>query len=237
MEKEMYNVISNTAQKKVAVLIDPDKQDPATAGKKAYAAQKSGAEYIFIGGSLVADVLDETIRQVQDSIHLPLYLFPGNLMQLSRFADAVLLLSLISGRNADLLIGNHVLAAPYFKKHKIETISTSYILIDGGKPTSVQYLSNTQPLPADKPDLAAATALAGELIGHQLVYLEAGSGALNPVSPEIIRAVRKTVSSPLIVGGGIRTKEALQNAFTAGADVVVIGTAFEENQNILREIL
>jgi putative glycerol-1-phosphate prenyltransferase len=151
-------------------------------------------------------------------------------------ADAILLLSLISGRNAELLIGQHVHAAPLLKKSKLEIIPTGYILIDGGKPTSVSYVSNTLPIPNNKPAIALCTALAGEQLGLQCIYLEAGSGAEIAVSSDLIATVRKEISVPLIVGGGIRTQEQAQLAWKAGADIIVVGSAVEKDPSFLKSL-
>lgn len=163
-------------------------------------------------------------------------LFPGNSFQLSYNADALLLLSLISGRNPELLIGKHVMVAPYLKISPLEIIPTGYILIDGGKVSSVQYISNTAPIPADKNDIAACTALAGEMLGLKLIYLDAGSGANNPISSEMISTVSAQIQVPLIVGGGIKTPAKIIENFRAGADLVVIGNAVEKNPNFIGEI-
>ena len=168
---------------------------------------------------------------------IPIILFPGNVLQITPRADAILLLSLISGRNPEYLIGNHVIAAPILKKTDLEIIPTAYILIENGRTTSVEYMSNTKPIPADKVDLTVATAMAGEMLGHKLVYLEAGSGALETVNTEMIREVRKQINIPLIVGGGIHTPEQISNIYRAGADMVVVGTAIEKDPATLLELL
>ena len=163
-------------------------------------------------------------------------LFPGSTYQLDAQADGIFLLSLLSGRNADLLIGRHVQVAGRLKRMQLETIPTGYILIDGGRPTSVSYMSNTTPIPADKAPIAAATALAGEQLGMQLIYMDAGSGAANPISPELIRCVRGEVNLPMVVGGGIRTPERAAASLEAGADMVVVGNALECNSDWLPEL-
>jgi putative glycerol-1-phosphate prenyltransferase len=164
-------------------------------------------------------------------------LFPGSVTQLSAHVDAVLFLSLISGRNPELLIGQHVVAAPRIKALQLEAVPTGYLLIDGGKPTTASYISNTQPIPANKAGIAAATALAGELLGLRCIYIDAGSGAANPVPIEMIRAVREACSLPLIVGGGIRSRAQADAAYAAGADLLVIGTAIEEEPEMIAEFL
>jgi putative glycerol-1-phosphate prenyltransferase len=168
---------------------------------------------------------------------IPIILFPGSPLQLSSQADALLLLSLISGRNAEYLIGNHVVAAPFLRESGIEIVPTGYMLINGGKQTSVSYMSNTQPIPADKPDIALATAMAGEMLGLKIIYLDAGSGAINPVPLNMIASIAAGVSIPVIVGGGIRTPDAVRNAYESGADVVVVGNATETNQSLLSELI
>ena len=174
----------------------------------------------------------DSIKQISS---IPVILFPGNLLQLTLKADAILLLSLISGRNPELLIGNHVIAAPHLKDVKEKLISVGYILIDCGKTTSVEYISQTAAIPADKPDIAVATALAGEMLGLQMIYLEAGSGAANPVPLNIIRAVRENISIPLAVGGGIKSTKDVEEFFKAGANLIVLGNGVENNPGLLSD--
>ncbi len=224
------NVYQNyflTQEKKIAVLIDPDKHTPESATEIAKKIESSSAAMIFVGGSMVSESISPVITAIKQNTQKPVVIFPGGVTQLSNNADALLLLSLVSGRNPDFLIGNQVQAAFAIKKSGIEYIPTAYILIDGGKCTSVQYVSNTMPIPADKPDLAAATALAAYMMGMKAVYLEAGSGALTPVPQNVISAVKKAVEIPIVVGGGLRNAKAIKNAFEAGADIVVVGTAIE----------
>lgn len=230
----LYNSLFNTDKKKLAVLIDPDKQ---SAKKLAFISEKSekdGADFFLVGGSLVSTSLDETIEIIKQNSNLPVILFPGSILQISNKADGILLLSLISGRNPDLLIGNHVIAAPILKKSSLEIISTGYILIDGGNKTSVEYMSNTKPIPSDKADIASATAIAGELIGNKLIYLEAGSGAKNHVNENLISEVKKSVNIPLIVGGGLSNTNEVEKVCKAGADIIVTGTAFEKNSDLIK---
>ncbi len=229
-------------RKGFAVLIDPDKTDARRTRALAEAASAAGVDYLFVGGSFIsADNVSEVVRTLKASCNLPVALFPGGAGQLSPEADAVLLLSLISGRNAELLIGQHVQAAPLLESMQenaqLEIIPTGYMLVESGKLTSATYMSGTLPLPADKPDLAAYTALAGQYLGLQLLYMDAGSGAQQPVSPALIRAVRHKTTVPLIVGGGLRTPETVQRALQAGADVCVIGTALENEQESIAERL
>lgn len=221
-------------RKQLAVLIDPDKTSRDRLQHLSAMAGKGMIDYFFWGGSLVSEAQAEYYFSfLKAHTDRPVILFPGNIYQLNPQADAVLLLSLISGRNADLLIGQHVLAAPRIKRLQLEAIPTGYLLIDGGKPTSVGYMSNTQPIPADKPEIARCTALAGEMLGQRTIYLDAGSGARQPVSAEMIAAVRAEVKLPLIVGGGIRQVAQAEAALQAGADVLVVGNGLEENTDWL----
>lgn len=224
-------------KKQIAVLIDPDKTDEKKLLQLLAAANKAAIDFFLVGGSLLLkNNLEEIILIIKKHSKKKVYLFPGNPSQISNKADGILLLSLISGRNADLLIGQHVQAAPIIKQSKLNIISTGYILIESGTSTTVSYISNTTPIPANKPEIAVCTALAGEQLGLKVIYLEAGSGAQNPISKETIKAVRKTIKLPIIVGGGIRNKAQIETAFNAGADIVVIGTAIENDLNFLEEI-
>ena len=224
-------------KKQLAVLIDPDKADNALLDKQLVSLEKAGIELIFFGGSLLTKFeLDERIAYIKARSSAKIILFPGSAQQISPAADAILFLSLISGRNPDLLIGQHVVAAPMIRQTKLEVLSTGYMLIDGGKPTTASYISGTLPLPADKPDIAQCTAMAGEMLGLQHIYLDAGSGAQNAISPDMIKAVRKAVDVPLIVGGGMRDVEAAVERAEAGADVIVVGNATEKHPLIIEEI-
>jgi len=221
-------------QKKFAVLIDPDKVRLGKVDKVLQLAKDANVDYFFIGGSLIVnDMLDLLIKSIKENTNIPCILFPGNSYQLSYKADAILFLSLISGRNPELLIGNHVLAAPYLKMSPLEVISTGYMLVDGGVPTTVQYISNTRPIPANKDDIAMSTAIAGELLGLKCMYMDAGSGAKNPVPESMIDMVSSAVNVPLIVGGGIRTPEKAMANVKAGADVIVVGNAIEEDPELI----
>lgn len=224
--------------KQLAVLIDPDKTNRNAILELCGLAEQGGVSYFLWGGSLVNETQAEYyMALLRAHTTLPIVLFPGSIYQLSEQADALLFLSMISGRNPDLLIGQHVLAAPRIKRLQLEVIATSYMYIDGGRPSSVGYMSNTQPIPANKPEIARATALAGKYLGHRLTYLDAGSGALNPVSGDIIRAVREEVMGhPLIVGGGITNAAQAENALLAGADCIVVGNSLEENPQLLPEL-
>lgn len=220
------------------MLIDPDSvENESQLAALCERSNEAKADFILVGGSLITNgFFDQCISIIKKHTDIPVVLFPGNIMQVSEQADAILLLSLISGRNPDLLIGKHVLAAPMLRKSGIEIIPTGYLLIDGGSSTSVSYMSNTTPIPAGKHSIAACTAMAGEMLGLKVTYMDAGSGAQNPVSPKVISAVREHVSGPIFVGGGIRTAEGAVAACRAGADVVVIGNAFEKDPELVRTI-
>ncbi|MBN2615818.1 MAG: geranylgeranylglyceryl/heptaprenylglyceryl phosphate synthase [Bacteroidales bacterium] len=216
--------------KQLAVLIDPDKLNDEQVENIAKNAQKSGVNFLFVGGSLLTnDTLYRCIRILKENSEIPVILFPGNTYQISRNADAMLFLSLISGRNPDMLIGMHVISAPYIKLSGIETIPTGYMLIDSGNPTSVTYMSHSFPIPHDKKDIAACTAMAGEMLGLRLIFMDAGSGAQITISEEMIRFVKGSIEIPLVIGGGIRTPEIAQNLLDAGADTLVVGNHFETN--------
>lgn len=224
-------------QKKFAVLIDPDKHTASSLRKIKTLSIDSGADLFFFGGSLLTkDRVDELLDVLKKDNPLPVILFPGNNFQINPKADGILLLSLISGRNPELLIGRHVVAAPYIKESGLEVIPTGYILVDGGAATTVSYMSSTTPIPADKPGIAACTAMAGEMLGLALIYLDAGSGAGNPVPANMIREVRKCTSVPLVVGGGITTPAKARKAMSAGADIIVVGNALEQNPHLVSKI-
>ncbi|NNE28078.1 MAG: geranylgeranylglyceryl/heptaprenylglyceryl phosphate synthase, partial [Saprospiraceae bacterium] len=227
MTHNIYNDLleaRKAGEKKFAVLIDPDKVRLGNMDKVIDLSMECGVDYFFIGGSLVVNnMLDHCLKTIREKCPIPLILFPGNSFQLSYQADAILFLSLISGRNSELLIGNHVISAPYIKMSPLEVLPTGYMLIDGGVPTTVSYISNTQPIPANKKDVALCTALAGEMLGLRLIYMDAGSGAKNPISTELIDTVSSAINIPLIVGGGIRTPEQAHADVQAGADVIVVG--------------
>lgn len=224
--------------KQLAVLIDPDSIENETQlVTLCERSNEAGADLVLVGGSLITNgFFDTCISIIKQHTKIPVVLFPGNIMQVNKEADAILFLSLISGRNPDLLIGKHVLAAPVLKKSGIEVIPTGYMLVDGGSPTSVSYMSNTTPIPAGKHGIAACTAMAGEMLGLQVTYMDAGSGAQHPIPGQMISAVRESVSGPVFVGGGIRTPEAALAACTAGADVVVVGNAFEKDPQLVKAI-
>ena len=232
----IYDKFNDKKRKKLAVLIDPDKPSDAQILSMVEKANAADVDFFFVGGSLlVTDSLDHCIKLIKEHSKIPVLIFPGNSLQISKYCDGFLLLSLISGRNPEMLIGRHVIAAPYLKLYGNEIIPTGYMLIDSGKATSVTYMSDTTPIPHDKDDIAVCTALAGEMLGLKLIYLEAGSGAAMPVSSSMISKVRQMVGLPLIVGGGIRTPEMAAEAAKAGADVIVIGTAFEKEPELLNK--
>jgi putative glycerol-1-phosphate prenyltransferase len=221
--------------KSVALLLDPDKSSAEGLKNILKIAASHHTDYIFAGGSLTFNSIDKLIDSIKELCNIPVILFPGNLLQLSYKADAILLLSLISGRNPELLIGNHVIAAPYLRSVREKLISVGYILVGCGKKTSVEYISQTEAIPSDKPELVVATALAGDMLGLNMIYLEAGSGAENPVPPAIIRAVKENVSVPVAVGGGLRSAWEISETFNAGANLVILGNGCERNPQLLSE--
>jgi phosphoglycerol geranylgeranyltransferase len=239
--KNIYNKILKSKaenEKLLAILLDPDKIDLKTIPVLVEKINQSPATHIFIGGSLVHNnIIDELILQIRHCSQeaLPIVLFPGNPSQISNEADAILFLSLISGRNPDFLIEHQVRAAPILKNTNLEIISTGYILIESGTQTAVERVSKTKPLDRNNADVALATAQAGEMLGNKLIYLEAGSGAKNAVPMEMIKKVSQNINIPLIVGGGIIDLQGIQNAYDAGADLVVIGTAFEKDVNFFNQ--
>lgn len=220
------------SRKLVAILLDPDKVDFESITLLIGQLKKSPATHIFVGGSYVETTkIDFLIQSLKEHLTIPIVLFPGNPSQISTFADGILFLSLLSGRNSDYLIEHHVNAVSVLKKSTLEIISTGYILIESGSKTAVERISKTKPLARNNLEYVCQTAKAGEYLGNKLIYLEAGSGAKLAVPLEMIKAVSKEISIPLIVGGGIRSQKAIQEAFDAGADLVVIGTAFENDTN------
>lgn len=232
----IYNRLSDTSKKKFVVLIDPDKPSDKEIIDIVEKSKNVGVDFFFVGGSLLTtDSLDNCIKLIKQHSDIPVLIFPGNSLQISKWCDGFLLLSLISGRNSEMLIGRHVIAAPYLKLYGNEIIPTGYMLIDGGRQTSVSYMSNTTPIPHDKDDIAMCTALAGEMLGLKIIYLDAGSGATTPVSAEMISKVKQTIEVPLIVGGGINTPEKAAIAAKAGADIIVIGNALEKSTDRLQE--
>lgn len=230
---------SRTGNKGLAWLIDPDDvKDLASFRQSLLNLRHVSVDFIFVGGSLIQqNNLDELISTIKKELpHIPVVIFPGNAIQFSELADAILFLSLISGRNADLLIGQHVTIAPLLAKSSLEILPTGYMLVDGGNHSSVQYISQTIPLPSDKPDLMLATALAGKFLGLQYFYMEAGSGAKYAVNTDLIKAFKKHIDAPLIVGGGLRDLASVKAAYQAGADIAVIGNGAVSNPQLVMEI-
>jgi len=216
------------------VLVDPDKILDENISEFASTAQQAGVDAFLVGGSLVVDdSFERCIELLKKHSSLPVIIFPGSVMQISRNADAILFLSVISGRNPQYLIGDHVASAPTIKKIGLEPISTAYMLVESGQTTSVEFMSNTRPLPSNKPDIAVAHALAAEFLGFKMIYLEAGSGAQNSVPEEMIGAVKKYSSVPLIVGGGITSPEIARKKVLAGANFIVTGNVLEKSGNAM----
>ena len=228
---------ANNGKKSFAILIDPDKQDKNKLRKIIKKAEESKVDYFFVGGSLLSyDSLDDCINTLKQNSKIPIILFPGNTMQINDKAEGILFLSLISGRNPDMLIGKQVIAAPILKESSLEIISTGYMLIDSGRQTTASYISNTQPIPSNKNAVAVCTALAGEMLGLKLIFMDGGSGAKNPISEKMISSVKRAINLPLIIGGGINSaKKAIDNC-KAGADIIVVGNAIEKNINLINEI-
>ena len=227
----------NKGKKSFAVLIDPDKAETQSLVRLTELSVTAGVDYFLVGGSLViSNRLDEVVQQLKALSSIPVILFPGSPSQISRYADALLYLSLISGRNPELLIGQHVISAPLVKQSGLEIISTGYMVVDGGAPTTVSYISNASPLPADKNEIAMCTAMAGEMLGMKTIYMDAGSGARIPITEKLIQAVAQQISVPLIVGGGITDPEKAYRNCKAGADVIVIGNAIEKDASLIQEM-
>lgn len=237
MKIDLYNDILSYDKTRIAALVDPDKFTIDDLEKLAIAVEECGICFIMVGGSLVSGSVDEAVETLQKYCNLPIVLFPGSLLQISTKADALLMLSLISGRNAEYLIGNHVVAAPILQKSNLEIIPTGYMLIENGKSTSVEYMSNTKPIPEDKIDIAVSTAIAGEMLGLKMIYLEAGSGAIKHVPTEMVAQVKKNINIPLIVGGGIRSKQQMVEISEAGADIIVIGSILEKSLDYLKTLI
>lgn len=240
MKKKLLDLFverKKTGIKSVAVLLDPDDIDFAKLPDLVQKCEACNVHYFFVGGSLInSDSFTTLLNQLRKLTKLPVIIFPGNNTHIFPEADGILLLSLVSGRNSEFLIGQHVIGAPALKRSKLEIMSTAYMLIDGGSQTTVSYISNTNPIPNNKPDIAVATAVAAEMIGMKITYLDAGSGADTPVNPRIIAAVSNNVACPVIVGGGLRSIETVETAFDNGADIIVIGNAIEENPDFILEL-
>ncbi|MFT6827163.1 MAG: phosphoglycerol geranylgeranyltransferase [Roseivirga sp.] len=228
---------SRLGKKSLALLVDPDDLNEGGMMAIVNAAIENKVDYFLVGGSLItSNNLESVVDSIKAFSSIPCILFPGNAIQIHPEADAILFLSLISGRNPELLIGQHVVAAPVLKRSNLEIIPTGYMLIHSGRPTSVSYMSNTQPIPNDKPSLAISTAMAGEMLGLKCIYMDAGSGALDPVSAKVIKSVKRNIDIPLIVGGGLNSKRKAQEALEAGADMIVIGNGAQKNLSLLAEV-
>lgn len=240
MKHKLYHQFTERrkqGRKSFTVLIDPDKVDIPQLDKLIALSVSAGVDYFFVGGSLViSNNLDECIQHIKASCDIPVVLFPGSPSQVSRYADALLYLSLISGRNPELLIGQHVISAPLVKKSGLEIMPTGYMVIDGGAPTTVSYISNATPIPSDKNDIALCTAMAGEMLGMRLIYMDAGSGAKRPISETMIERVSTHIDCPLIIGGGIVNPEKAYLNCKAGADIIVVGNAIEKDASLIKEM-
>jgi len=221
--------------KSIGLLLDPDNAKGDSLKNILTIAEECKTDYILTGGSLTFNSIDNLIDEVRKLCSIPVVLFPGNLLQLTHKADIIMLLSLISGRNPELLIGNHIIAAPFLKDVREKLVSVGYILINCGTRTSVEYISQTEAIPSGKPEIVVATAMAGEMLGLEMIYLEAGSGATNPVPVSIVKAVRENVLIPIAVGGGIKNKKDIEEIFNAGADIIILGTGCEKNPELIRD--
>ena len=219
------------------VLIDPDRKDEDSINSRVELANNSSVDALFVGGSLMMDGnCTERVKQIKEVSNVPVIFFPGGVGQLNSYHDAMLFMSIISGRNPHYLIGEQVIAAPLVKVMGIETIPTGYILMDGGAGSTVEFVSGTRPIPMNRPDVVVAHALAGQYLGMDLIYLEAGSGAKEPVAPGVVEAVNDAVDVPLIVGGGIRSPETASESVKAGASIIVTGTIIEIHSNRMKEL-
>jgi phosphoglycerol geranylgeranyltransferase len=224
-------------KKQLALLIDPDRFDEKNISEIISNKKSSTVDLILIGGSIVCNNMEIVIDIIRAYCTIPIYIFPGDVTQFTPKADGILFLSLISGRNSQFLIGNHVIISAKIKQSKIDVIPVGYILVESGKTTSVEYMSNTKPIPSDKPEIVVATAIAGELLGLKYIYLEGGSGAQLKISETIVKSVKQNINIPLIVGGGVRDTDTLLQLYNAGADIVVVGTAVEKNPLCLPQFL
>ena len=230
-----YEQLQDRTRKRFALLVDPDKNDNDSLDHLVVLINESPPDLLLVGGSILFNPIDITITALKLGTHIPVFIFPGSALQLSDRADGILFLSLISGRNPDFLIGNHVLAAPHLDRAGIEVIPTGYMLLENGRSTSVEYMSATKPIPLGKTDIAVATAMAGEMLGLKCIYLEAGSGAAHTVDLDMIRAIRRKLSLPMIVGGGITSAKLAGDVYEAGADMIVVGTAIENKPELIRD--
>ena len=237
MQKSIYSSILKSkkqGKKQFAVLIDPDKFGSSETISK---AEDANIDFFMVGGSILTNGnFNNCIQTIKQSSKIPIIIFPGDNLQIDKNADGILFLSLISGRNAELLIGKHVIAAPVLKSSNLEILPTGYMLIESGKQTAALYMSNTNPIPSDKADIAMCTALAGEMLGLKLIYMDAGSGAINCISEKMITQVSTNISIPLIVGGGINTPKKALQACKSGADIIVVGNAIEKNISLIKSM-
>jgi phosphoglycerol geranylgeranyltransferase len=240
MNNKIYQSLierKQSGKKSFAVLIDPDKVTKSLLDELILLSNEARVDYLLVGGSLViSNHLDECVQHIKSNCSIPVILFPGSPSQISKDADALLYLSLISGRNPELLIGQHVVSAPFVKMSGLEIMPTGYMVIDGGAPTTVSYISNASPIPADKNEIAMCTAMAGEMLGMKLIYMDAGSGAKKAITEKMIEAVAKNISVPLIIGGGILEPEKAYLNCKAGADVIVVGNAIEKDASLIKEM-
>ncbi len=240
MAHNIYQSLTEKKQrnkKSFAVLIDPDKVNDDNMEELIQLSLDAKVDYFFVGGSLViSSYLNECVQYIKRSCDIPVILFPGSPSQVSKYADGLLYLSLISGRNPELLIGQHVVSAPIVKKSGLEIMPTGYMVIDGGAPTTVSYISNAAPLPSDKNEIAMCTAMAGEMLGMKLIYMDAGSGAKRAINEAMIEKVASCIDVPLIIGGGITTPEKAYLNCKAGADLIVVGNAIEKDASLIKEI-
>ncbi len=240
MKSVIYNSLvekKKQGRKSFAVLIDPDKVNAKVLDELVELSVSAKVDYLLVGGSLViSNHLDECVQHIKKNCSIPVILFPGSPSQVSRYADALLYLSLISGRNPELLIGQHVVSAPFVRQSGLEIMPTGYIVVDGGAPTTVSYISNASPVPADKNEIAMCTAMAGEMLGMKLIYMDAGSGAKRPITESMIKIVADHIEAPLIIGGGILEPEKAYLNCKAGADVIVVGNAIEKDASLIKEM-
>lgn len=238
--RNIYTSILNNTNKGVkmfGILIDPENQNVAELIKTIKVCNQSAVDYFFVGGSIVKQCdMEKVTRLIKENSTIPIIIFPGSSEQISKYADAILFLSLISGRNPEFLIGHHVIAAPIIKEIDLEVIPTGYLLVDCGTTTTAIYVSDTNPIPHNSSEIAANTALAGEFLGLKLTYIDGGSGAKKCISTPMISKVKKTLNGPLIIGGGIRTHQAAKEIYNAGADLIIIGNGAEQNRSLIPEI-
>ena len=240
MKETIFNYLLSVKEEKGAgyiVLIDPDKNSEKSLEEKISKINECGVDAIFVGGSLILDNnCEKRVKMIKSLSKLPIIFFPGGISQLNKYYDAMLFMSILSGRNPHYLIGEQVIAAPIVKDLGIETIPTGYLIVDGGSNSSVQFMSGSNPIPIEKPDILVAHALAAQYLGKKIVYLESGSGANNPIPNHLLEAVKRYIDIPIIVGGGIRTPKSAYEKVQAGASFIVTGSAIEDNDtNLINE--